>query len=320
MKNDKCRMQEGIFVSRETPQECLYCGSGKVVQDEDVLDTWFSSALWPFSTFGWPENTDDLKTFYPTSVLVTGFDIIFFWVARMIMMGLKFMGDVPFKDVYIHALVRDLKGQKMSKSKGNVIDPLIMMDRYGTDAFRFTLAAFAAQGRDIKFSEERVEGYRHFVNKLWNAARFITMNMKQVQRQESAIGDQSFMPADLASKWILSRLAAVAEDANKALGEYRFNEAASSIYQFIWHELCDWYLEMAKYEIRNPEYEACVRRCLLHALDTSLRLLHPFMPFVTEEIWQSIKDGDRELRKVLWFLNIQVFFKETSRQKRICLT
>lgn len=169
-------MQNGVIVSRDVPQVCPYCSSEELIQDEDVLDTWFSSALWPFSTLGWPDNTDDLNAFYPTSVLVTGFDIIFFWVARMIMMGLKFMGDVPFRDVYIHALVRDLKGHKMSKSKGNVVDPLIMIDRYGTDAFRFTLAAFAAQGRDIKFSEERVEGYRHFVNKLWNAARFIMMN------------------------------------------------------------------------------------------------------------------------------------------------
>ena len=156
-----------------------HCGSSDLIQDEDVLDTWFSSSLWPFSTLGWPDITDDLKKFYPTSVLVTGFDIIFFWVARMIMMGLKFMGDVPFRDVYIHALVRDIKGQKMSKSKGNVVDPLIMIDRYGTDAFRFTLAAFAAQGRDVKFSEDRVEGYRHFVNKLWNASRFILMNTGQ---------------------------------------------------------------------------------------------------------------------------------------------
>ena len=176
IQSDKCKAQNGIIVSRVEPHSCPYCGSGELVQDEDVLDTWFSSSLWPFSTLGWPDNTDDLKTFYPTSVLVTGFDIIFFWVARMIMMGLKFMGDVPFRDVYIHALVRDMRGQKMSKSKGNVVDPLIMIDRYGTDAFRFTLAAFAAQGRDVKFSEDRVEGYRHFVNKLWNAARFIMMN------------------------------------------------------------------------------------------------------------------------------------------------
>ncbi len=290
MKNEKCRMQNGINVSRETPKGCLHCGSRQLIQDEDVLDTWFSSALWPFSTLGWPVNTEDLKTFYPTSVLVTGFDIIFFWVARMIMMGLKFMGDVPFRDVYIHALVRDIKGQKMSKSKGNVVDPLIMMDRYGTDAFRFTLAAFAAQGRDIKFSEERVEGYRHFVNKLWNAARFILMNTNTPipPFTKGGYGGIKDPALDLASKWILSRLAATADDVNRALEEYRFNDAASSIYQFIWHEFCDWYLEMAKTEIHNSKSETGIKWCLLYTLDTSLRLLHPFMPFVTEEIWQKI--------------------------------
>ncbi len=335
MLNAKCKMQNGVIVSRVAPQICPYCESEELIQDEDVLDTWFSSALWPFSTLGWPDNTDDLKTFYPTSVLVTGFDIIFFWVARMIMMGLKFMGDVPFRDVYIHALIRDLKGHKMSKSKGNVVDPLIMIDRYGTDAFRFTLAAFAAQGRDIKFSEERVEGYRHFVNKLWNAARFIMMNINPPTPPLEKGGKGGFekegverithTPHDLASKWILSRLAAIADDINSALEEYRFNDAASSIYQFIWHEFCDWYLEMAKPEInpptplsparrmaggpsrvgidsyrgegegggeiselRTPSSEAGVRWCLMHTLDTSLRLLHPFMPFVTEEIWQRI--------------------------------
>jgi valyl-tRNA synthetase len=306
MLNAKCKMQNGVIVSRDVPQICPYCESEELIQDEDVLDTWFSSALWPFSTLGWPDNTDDLKIFYPTSVLVTGFDIIFFWVARMIMMGLKFMGDVPFRDVYIHALIRDLKGHKMSKSKGNVVDPLIMIDRYGTDAFRFTLAAFAAQGRDIKFSEERVEGYRHFVNKLWNAARFIMMNIKaESENRRSGEAENSpfhrvsvspcpirdgtpYWPSDLASKWILSRLAAIADDINRALEEYRFNDAASSIYQFIWHEFCDWYLEMTKSELQDPKSEIGVRWCLLHTLDTSLRLLHPFMPFVTEEIWQTI--------------------------------
>lgn len=285
--SEQCRVKNGVIVSLEDPVECPYCGSQKLVQDEDVLDTWFSSALWPFSTLGWPDDTFDLKTFYPTSVLVTGFDIIFFWVARMIMMGLKFMGDVPFRDVYIHALVRDIKGQKMSKSKGNVVDPLTMMERYGTDAFRFTLAAFAAQGRDIRFSEERVEGYRHFVNKLWNAARFIMMNMQTADIQRSAIvhGTSAFNVSD---KWILSKLAVTVDNINKALDEYRFNDAASDIYQFIWHEFCDWYIEMAKSDIKNPEIQKKVIECLLYTLDTSLRLLHPFMPFVTEEIWQKI--------------------------------
>jgi valyl-tRNA synthetase len=284
IQSDKCKAQNGIVVSRVEPHACPYCGSGELVQDEDVLDTWFSSSLWPFSTLGWPDNTDDLKTFYPTSVLVTGFDIIFFWVARMIMMGLKFMEDVPFRDVYIHALVRDMRGQKMSKSKGNVLDPLIMIDRYGTDAFRFTLAAFAAQGRDVKFSEDRVEGYRHFVNKLWNAARFIMMNAEGASSEDDR-------QLSLPTRWILSRLSATVEDMNKSLGEYRFNDAASSIYQFIWHEFCDWYIEMAKIEFQDTKSAIGAKWCLIYTLDISLRLLHPFMPFVTEEIWQKIKSS-----------------------------
>lgn len=284
-----------INVSREAPDACKRCRSVKLRQDEDVLDTWFSSALWPFSTLGWPDDTADLKAFYPTSVLVTGFDILFFWVARMVMMGLKFMGDTPFRDVYIHALVRDSMGQKMSKSKGNVIDPLIMIEKYGADAFRFSLAAFAAQGRDIRFSEDRVEGYRFFVNKLWNASRFIMMNLKTPDAyQPSAISpDCRFQPSevkDLAGKWILSRLAVTIKEVNKALEDYRFNDAASSIYRFIWHEFCDWYIEMSKHAIYNEtQNKNETILCLLYVLDNSLRLLHPFMPFVTEEIWQNMK-------------------------------
>ncbi len=273
-----------MIVSREAPSGCAKC-AGPLRQDEDVLDTWFSSALWPFSTLGWPADTQELRKYYPTSVLVTGFDIIFFWVARMIMMGLKFRKDVPFRDVYIHALVRDSSGQKMSKSKGNVVDPLLMMDKYGTDAFRFTLAAFAAQGRDVKFSEERVEGYRHFVNKLWNASRFIMLNAGNACVPENV----AFEGLDIGSRWILSRLAATAEEIGLSLDEYRFNDAASALYRFIWHELCDWYIEMVKpvlYE-ETADREK-VRGCLLYVLDATLRLLHPFMPFVTEEIWQHI--------------------------------
>jgi len=289
INSETCRKKGGVVVSRETPKECPFCGSKKLLQDEDVLDTWFSSALWPFSTLGWPESTNDLKKFYPTSVLVTAFDILFFWVARMIMMGLKFMEDAPFRDVYIHAIIRDSSGQKMSKSKGNVIDPLIMIDKYGTDAFRFTLCAFAAQGRDIRFSEERVEGYRHFVNKLWNATRFIMMNLNTADsNQLSAISTKTPENLDLASRWILSRLAVTAGEINAALEDYRFNDAANSIYHFIWHEFCDWYIEMSKTELSNPESKAGVMQCLLYTLETSLRLLHPFMPFVTEEIWQNL--------------------------------
>lgn len=288
MLNEACKGKNGIIVARTKPDACPFCSSENISQDEDVLDTWFSSALWPFSTLGWPESTQELKKFYPTAVLVTGFDIIFFWVARMIMMGMKFMDDVPFRDVYIHALVRDSSGQKMSKSKGNVIDPLVMMQKYGTDAFRFTLAVFAAQGRDVKFSEERVEGYRHFVNKLWNASRFILSGAG-----EAVISDDfKPEPSDIGSRWILSRLSCVADEVNSSLSEYRFNDAASSIYQFVWHEMCDWYIEMIKPLLYDEASDKkALQQNLLYILDMTLRLLHPFMPYVTEEIWHSIPSG-----------------------------
>ncbi|MEK7308005.1 MAG: valine--tRNA ligase, partial [Nitrospirota bacterium] len=287
MKNEKCKTLNGVIVSSDTPRLCPHCGSENMVQDEDVLDTWFSSALWPFSTLGWPRETADLKTFYPTDVLVTGFDILFFWVARMIMMGLKFMGREPFKHTYIHALIRDVSGQKMSKSKGNVIDPLEMTGIYGTDAFRFTLTAFAAQGRDIKFSEKRVEGYRHFINKLWNASRFILMNLKDGEKVKPIREIRNFTLAD---KWILSRLSSVASDVNKSLEEYRFNDSASLLYQFVWHELCDWYLEMAKPILygNDEELRSSSLSTAVHVLETALGLLHPFIPFVTEELWQGL--------------------------------
>ena len=230
-----------VIVAREEPKTCPQCGSHHLVQETDVLDTWFSSALWPFSTLGWPDQTEELKTFYPTATMVTGFDILFFWVARMMMMGLHFMGDVPFRDVYIHALVRDAYGKKMSKSKGNVIDPLNVIDRFGTDAFRFTLAALAAQGRDIKLSEEKIAGYRHFVNKLWNSARLVLMNLDGDDPAKHGEAVHS-----LADRWVLSRLHQVSEEVTKALEEYRFNDGASLCYQFVWHEFCDWYLELAK--------------------------------------------------------------------------
>ncbi len=274
-----------IMVAMEAPQKCQQCGSQNLVQETDVLDTWFSSALWPFSTMGWPEETPLLKTFYPTSVLVTGFDILFFWVARMMMMGIHFMKDVPFKDVYVHALVRDEAGKKMSKSKGNVIDPLDVIERYGTDAFRFTLAAFAAQGRDIKMSEKRVDGYRHFINKLWNAARFALMHLdhgyQEMDRQSLSLPD----------KWILSRLQQATADVTAALDSYRFNEAAGAIYNFVWHEFCDWYLEAIKsalYDKEGPEKLETTRAVLWRVLRDTLVLLHPFIPFVTEEIWHHM--------------------------------
>jgi len=274
-----------VIVEMTTPASCSACNSSNLVQETDVLDTWFSSALWPFSTMGWPDETALLKKFYPTSVLVTGFDILFFWVARMMMMGIHFMGEVPFKNVYVHALVRDEDGKKMSKSKGNVIDPLEIVDRYGTDAFRFTLAAFAAQGRDVKMSEKRVEGYRNFVNKLWNAARFAFMHL-----------DKGYKTVDpdlltLPDKWILARLDAVSKDVADALDNYRFNEAASGLYNFVWHELCDWYLEAIKptlYGRQGPDQQMATMGVLWFTLRDTLVLLHPFMPFVTEEIWHKL--------------------------------
>ncbi len=281
-----------VSVSLEDISQCLHCGSGNIDRDPDVLDTWFSSALWPFGTMGWPDSTPTLDRFYPTSCLVTGFDILFFWVARMMMMGLKFMGDVPFYHVYIHALIRDEEGQKMSKTRGNVIDPLVMMDRYGTDAFRFTLAAFAAQGRDIRMSEGRIEGYRHFVNKIWNASRFVLMNLEGY-----APGDLDVENLAPVHKWILSRLSHAVSQVHEALEGYEFDKYAGIIYQFTWHEFCDWYVEFAKESLyRGEEGEKLVaQRVLVTCLDAILRLAHPVMPFVTEEIWKHLPSAGRSI-------------------------
>ena len=282
------------IVARQVPEKCPTCGGKDLIQDPDVLDTWFSSGLWPFSTLGWPDQTVDLKDFYPTSTLVTGFDILFFWVARMIMMGLKFMGDVPFRDVYIHALVRDEQGQKMSKSKGNVIDPLDVMSQYGTDAFRFTLAAMAAMGRDIKLAEDRIAGYQNFVNKLWNAARFVQMNLGDA---DGANGNSSSVIDDrdlgFAERWIRSRLAFAIAEARNAIDSYRFNDYANVLYQFTWHEFCDWYIEMSKLALNSADANVAARsrKLLRELLDQILLLLHPVMPFVTEEIWQVLGDN-----------------------------
>ncbi len=297
----------------------------RLSQDEDVLDTWFSSALWPFSTLGWPEKTQALKTFYPTSVLVTGFDIIFFWVARMIMMGLKFMGDVPFKEIYIHGLVRDSHGDKMSKSKGNVLDPIDLIDgieleplvakrasgmmqpkmakkiekqtrqdfpdgipAFGTDALRFTFAAMASTGRDIKFDMNRIEGYRNFCNKLWNAARYVLMNTEGEDCGESG----GALQLSVADRWIISRLQITEQSVTDAINSYRFDHAAQTIYEFTWNEYCDWYLELSKPVLQSEESSAAAKRGARHTLvtvlETLLRLAHPIMPFITEEIWQQI--------------------------------
>jgi valyl-tRNA synthetase len=297
-----CNDCEHITVSMEDPDKCGKCGSENIRQDEDVLDTWFSSALWPFSTMGWPDETPELKKYYPTSVLVTGFDIIFFWVARMIMTGVKFMKDMPFLDVYIHALVRDEHGQKMSKSKGNVIDPLVMMDQYGTDAFRFTLAAFAAQGRDIILSEKRIEGYSSFCNKIWNATRFILMNLGDDFKPEKINPDK----LEVFDKWILHTLNDTVKNVSEALEQYRFNEAANQIYEFWWGEFCDWYLELVKQRLYakvniSAESSYSAKQVLYFVLQKMLLLMHPFMPFISEEIWSRIKiEGEKDIIVSQW--------------------
>jgi valyl-tRNA synthetase len=292
-----CSACEELTVSREDATACTHCGSSDIRQETDVLDTWFSSALWPFSTMGWPDQTETLDKFYPTSCLVTGFDILFFWVARMMMMGLKFMKDVPFKDVYIHALVRDAQGQKMSKSKGNVIDPLHVIDEYGADAFRFTLTSFAAMGRDIKLSTDRIAGYRNFCNKLWNASRFTLMNLEGFE--PGGIDLQALDLSD-ADRWILTRLEETIRQTRQALEDYKFNEAASVLYTFTWHNFCDWYIEMAKDDLygEDSQARARVQSVLFSVLEELLRMLHPFMPFITEEIWQ-VMPGERPCASIM---------------------
>ncbi|MBV1701517.1 MAG: valine--tRNA ligase [Hyphomicrobiales bacterium] len=266
-----------------------YTDHESIFRDPDVLDTWFSSALWPFSTLGWPDNTPEVARYYPTSTLVTGFDIIFFWVARMMMMGMHFMGEVPFKDIYIHALVRDEKGAKMSKSKGNVIDPLALIDQYGADALRFTLCAMAAQGRDIKLATSRVEGYRNFATKLWNAARFAEMN-------GALLCPADFDPhqaREILNQWAIAELARTRNEITQAILTYRFNDAASSAYQFVWGVFCDWYVELAKPILQGPESPAKAETRAANAflLRETLKLLHPFMPFITEELWAAVQAG-----------------------------
>ncbi|MDR1397477.1 MAG: valine--tRNA ligase [Desulfarculales bacterium] len=278
-----------VTVARSEPKKCPQCKHQPLRQEEDVLDTWFSSALWPFSTMGWPDKTPELKKFYPTSCLVTGFDILFFWVARMMMMGVRFMREAPFKDICIHALVRDAQGQKMSKSKGNVMDPLEIIDDYGADAFRFTLAAFAAQGRDIKLSNQRIAGYRNFANKIWNAARFAFMQTEKTPlAPPDLLTQQAPLPEE---RWILSRIGQTAEQAAGFLDEYRFNDAAAQVYHFIWHEFCDWYLELIKVALNDQsdsrQQSASLSRLFIN-LDLSLRLVHPFMPFISEYLWQKL--------------------------------
>ena len=288
-----CRECKEVIVAREEPAACP-CG-GALEQETDVLDTWFSSALWPFSTLGWPEQTPDLKTYYPTSLLITGFDILFFWVARMVMMGCEFMGEVPFRDVYIHGLVRDAERQKMSKTKGNTIDPLVVTEKYGTDAVRMALLMGAAPGTDIVLTEERMESTRSFANKIWNAARFLFLNMERAG-VEPWVPDEleTYRPgadAPVEDRWIWSRLNACAAEANRAIEQYRYHEAAHVLWRFFWHEFCDWYLELKKLRFTENSGLDENWRNLLAAFETALRLLHPVMPFLTEELWQRVAKG-----------------------------
>ncbi|TVR02371.1 MAG: valine--tRNA ligase [Deltaproteobacteria bacterium] len=316
-----CESCGEVTVARQDPDRCAHCGSDAIHQEEDVLDTWFSSALWPFSTLGWPEDTEDLRRFYPTEVLETGFDILFFWVARMIMMGLYAMDDVPFRTVFLHAMVRDRHGQKMSKSVGNVIDPLHLIDgvhpdrldprerdtyqqllrdfpdgieAQGADALRLTLAIYAAAGRDIKLDVRRVEGYRAFLNKLWNAVRFANMHVGEMTGPAPAPSGEPGLSSN--DKWILTRLADTCAVVERALGDFRFNEAAQALYDFAWHEFCDWYVELAKpvlHDEDSPEARRAAQLTLRHVLDSLLKLLHPFTPFITEELWGALHLAER---------------------------
>jgi valyl-tRNA synthetase len=299
-----CGECKEIVVAREAPATCPRCGSERLTQDTDVLDTWFSSGLWPFSTLGWPDQTEDLATYYPTSLMITGFDILFFWVARMVMLGIEFMGDVPFRQVYIHGLVRDAERQKMSKTKGNVVDPLVVTEKYGTDAVRMALLQGAAPGTDIVLTEERMESSRAFANKIWNAARFLFLNMERCGvepwvpeslEQFQPEADPVSLSVPAADRWIFSRLNSCAEQVNRAIGQYRYHEAAQALWQFFWHEFCDWYLELKKLEFEENSGLTPGWRNTLAAFEMALRLLSPAMPFLTEELWQRLAT-DRKRR------------------------
>ena len=299
------------IVENEDVQVCPHCGSKHLHQDEDVLDTWFSSGLWPFETMGWPEQTAELKQFYPTSVLVTGYDIIFFWVARMVMMGLEFGKDIPFKHVFIHGLVRDSQGRKMSKSLGNGIDPVEVIDKYGADTLRFMLITGNTPGNDMRFYWERVESARNFANKLWNASRFMLMNLEGF--------DKTFVPEandyTLADKWILSRYAKTAISITKNLEKFELGEAGRSLYDFIWNEFCDWYIELSKarlYDKENERPRKVAQYVLGYVLEHTLRLLHPFMPFITEEIWQHIPHEGKSIMIAEWPTNEEAKLDEVS--------
>jgi valyl-tRNA synthetase len=286
-----CGKCKKLTVAEADPTVCEHCGSNEIVQDEDVLDTWFSSALWPFSTLGWPQQTEAQKTFYPTNVLVTGHDIIFFWVARMIMMGMEFMKDVPFRTVYIHGLIRDTEGKKMSKSAGNSLDPVELIEEYGADALRFTLASQLAAGRDLKFSTQRLEGNRNFMNKIWNATRFSLQNLGDFK---APAGGTEALPAkanlSTADQWIIFKLGGCEREVEQALTNYRFADAANTLYNFIWHQFCDWHVEFLKPILQgsNEDDKGASRLVLAQILNRIMRLLHPFTPFISEEIYQKL--------------------------------
>jgi valyl-tRNA synthetase len=303
-----CDDCEEVIVSETEPKQCTNCKTGNLRQETDVLDTWFSSGLWPFSTLGWPDQTNALKRFYPTDVLITGFDILFFWVARMMMLGLKFMNDVPFRDVYLHALVRDEQGQKMSKSKGNIVDPIVEMDKYGADAFRFALTAFAAMGRDVRISDKRIQGYRFFINKIWNAGKFVLSNIQGFE-PKGVVLDTARL--GLAEKWILTELNKTIRDARSALDEYRYNDAADILYQFTWHTFCDWYIELSK-SMLNTEGVLYTKWVLRYVLKAILELLHPIIPFVTEEIWQCLPGREGESIVIASYPKERIDFNFTS--------
>jgi valyl-tRNA synthetase len=306
-----CKENNHVTVAREVPARCATCGSENLTQDPDVLDTWFSSGLWPFSTLGWPEQTPDFKTYYPTSLLITGYDILFFWVARMIMLGIHFTGEVPFRAVYLHSLVRTAAGEKMSKSKGTGLDPVKLNQQYGTDAMRFCLASMAAPGTDILLSDDRLASARNFANKIWNAARFLFVNLDKFEQtgmpleelaapEVRAQAPYAFCGSvPLIDAWIFERLAAATASVNTALANYRFHEAAQVVYQFFWGDFCDWYIEWVKPELQSANRERAIVawKNLFAAFDAALRLLHPFMPFLTEELWHQLpqRPGDRSI-------------------------
>ncbi|MFC1979153.1 valine--tRNA ligase [Chloroflexota bacterium] len=284
-----CKDCNEVIVSIDTPNSCNKCKSSKLEQDPDVLDTWFSSGLWPHSTLGWPNDTEDFKYFYPTTVMETAYDILFFWVARMIMMGIENTGQIPFDTVYFHGLVRDAKGEKMSKTKGNVINPLSTIDQYGTDALRFALSTGNTPGSDMKLTTQRLESSRNFANKLWNASRFVLSNITSIDENEYRTYLKGIAQAPTEDRWIISRLNTLITNVNRLVEDFQFGEAQREIYDFLWNEYCDWYIELAKIRLRDDNAKSPIP-VLIHVLETALRLLHPFMPFITEELWQALTD------------------------------